>query len=346
MTKQPITANIISNEELAKLSKTAKVGQYFIPTVSNLSNTAEEAHYRFFTTNNALYVNMAGNNYRVIDFQLSQPRIIETADGKVPARNVKIRYLKTYSDEVASGECIACKSSAAENMVMDIARRRLATNISLESVGQLQKPLTNLQSDAKSARKARKIPLKKEIENKKPDEKRSLWHGLFKDIAPNVLQAGCVITLIFCVMGMLVSPFMPFIVFGCLAGMLFPGKIVELLEKAVQFVKKAVKVVLNNAKFVVDCMVYDHRSKDFWGAQTADPRKIRRSRKADRKAFIKEVKERQAFEREVDRKVAESTKKARLEAFKTVFLPRYSKKKSLSQNNMGRYTDYSNTLGM
>lgn len=344
MSKQPITDNLISDEELENLARYKKVGQYFIPTVSNVTNSSKEAHYKFKLYNNSLYLNMAGNNYRVIDLKLSEPKLLQTASGQMPGRDVVVKYLKTHSDEVASGACIACKSSAAERLVMDLAKKGVRTNISLENKGLIQKPLTSNVAQAKSAKLAHKPPQKRVFEEKKPDKETSLWHGLFKEIAPNILQTGCVITLILCVMGILVAPFMPFIVFGCIAGMLFPGKIIETAEKIVGFFPKTAKFLYSNIKFVKDCIVYNHQSKDFWGAKSADPRKKRQSQKADRKAFIQEVKERQAREKEADKKVRECTKLARKKAFKDVFLPNLTS--TTSQNKSAYYNDYTNTFGM
>ena len=347
VTKQPIADNLLTDEELRDYAKYNKVGQYFVPTVSNQSQSSKESHYKFYTTQNALYINMAGNNYRVIDLKLSSPSLVETVDGKIPSRNMVIKYIKTHSDETASGACIACRASAAENMVMDIARRKIRTNISLEDVGAIQKPLTNAREDVINARNKVRVPLKDEYEEKKPDEKRSLWHGLFKKIAPNLLQLGCLLTLIFCVLGAIVSPFMPFIICGCVIGACFSNYVVDFLEKVVTFVPKLMKKAWIEIKFVGACMKYDHDCKDFWGSRTADPRKIRKARKTAQKAYIKEVKEREALEKEADKKVRKATREGKIEAFKTVFMPvKYSQKKRLDYAKRGYYTDYSNTLGL
>ena len=347
MTKQPIADNILTDEELRDYAKYNRVGQYFVPTVSNQSQSSKEGHYKFYTAQNALYINMAGNNYRVIDIKLSSPSLVETAEGKLPTRTILVNYLKTHSDETASGECIACRASAAENMVMDIARRKIRTNLSLEEVGGIQKPLTSSREDARKARNKVKVPLKDKYEDKKPDEKRSLWYGLFKEIAPNVLQIGSLITLIFCIMGAIVTPFMPFIICGCAISICFPNYVVDFLEKAVTFVPKLAKKTWIEIKFGIACMKYDRACKDFWGAKNADPRKVRKSQRKAKKEYIKEVKEREALEREVDKKMRKATNESRLEAFKTVFLPvKYSKKKTLYNARRGYYTDYSNTLGL
>jgi hypothetical protein len=347
VTKNPIAYNLLTDEELRSYSNNNKVGKYFVPTVSNLSQSSKEGHYKFYTIQNALYINLDGSNYRVIDLKLSSPSLVESIEGKLPSRNILVKYLKTHSDETATGSCIACRASAAENMVMDIARRKIRTNISLEGVGGIQKPLTNAKEDAQKARNKLKVPFKDEYEEEKPDEKRSLWHGLFKEIAPNLLQVGCLLTLIFCVLGAIVSPFMPFIICGCVIGACFSNYVVDFLEKVVTFVPKLIKKTWIETKFLIACWKYDRDCKDFWGSRTADPRKIRKARKMAKKAYIKEVKEREALEKEADKKVRKATREGRIEAFKTVFLPvKYSKKKTLYNAKRGHYTDDSNTLGL
>ena len=347
VTNKPIAYNLFTDEELRDFAKHNKVGQYFVPTVSNQSQSSKESHYKFYTAQNALYINMAGSNYRVIDVKLSSPSLVETVHGKLPSRNIVIKYIKTHSDETATSTCIACRASAAENMVMDIARRKIRTNLSLEDVGGIQKPLTNAREDAINARNKVKVPFKDIYEEKKPDEKRSFWHGLFKDIAPNLLQLGCLITLILCVFGTIVSPFMPFIICGCVIGACFPNYVVDALEKVVTFIPKTLKKAWIETKFFYSCWKYDRDCKDFWGSRTTDPRTVRRHRKAAKKAYIKEVKEREALEKEADKKVRKATRESRIEAFKTVFMPvKYSQKKRLDYTRRGHYTDYSDTLGL
>ena len=191
-------------------------------------------------------------------------------------------------------------------MVMDIARRKIRTNLSLEDVGGIQKPVTNAREDAINARNKVKVPFKDVYEEKKPDEKRSLWHGLFKDIAPNLLQLGCLITLILCVFGTIVSPFMPFIIYGCVIGACFPNYVVDALEKVVTFIPKTLKKAWIETKFFYSCWKYDRDCKDFWGSRTTDPRTVRRHRKAAKKAYMELYAELNGIENVTDDKSAEA----------------------------------------
>ena len=340
MSKQPITDNIFSDEELKKLAKHQKVGQYFIPTVSNASNSPSEAHYTFKTINKALYLNMAGDNYRVIDVKLSEPKLIKNASGTVASRDIVVKYAKNHNDEVASGELGKCKAPEAEKMVKDIAKRGIRTNLTLENKS-LQKPLTNAPSDAIFSKNALKVPQKVDVPkidpDAKPDEKRSLWHGLFKKIAPNLLQTGCLVTLMACIYGILMSPFMPFIVLGCVLGMIFPGNVVDLLEKAVQHTIRAVKVVYFNYKYAKDCRKYNRQSKDFWGAIEGSPRKERKAQKENKKQFFEEQKQREM-------RIKEANKLSRKGALKGILLSKKYSNKTSPQQNRATSSDY--TLGM
>lgn len=314
--------NTISDDKMQKYIAENKAKSVLLPQVNS------DGAYRFTKFNNALYIHSGTENFRVLDFKLSEKHN--------NARDIALKFTTSANFDIANATLSSCEPAKAERLTM--ALKNTAVNVGLGEAGYFQKPLLPSQEMARhNSQMPLPKPPAKEVKKKEEEKPKKLWDDCLKDWAFMGLQTGGGLLVMMTIIGVFPAFLAGWLFVVGLISLCFAKQIIDFGEKTVKKVAKHVKKFNDWLDYRSDLRAYKRNEKDFWAniAENRKNPKLARERKKALEAQIKEEdKARRAKEKQVEKNIKIATRQSKKSAFKQVAkqnIMKYSLKKPLGQ---------------